>query len=160
MTDEPKWQKDARLRREKKAAAMAMLPPLSLGKESWWASSNDEYFTSKEATREAAVQVGTDECGDDGFYITCAKTDPVDIAAHFDLDRFIEDIDCSGDYLGDSGLETVFDQCCQDQLDDLESRIRMTLRTWQVELQAQGVEIVGDLFTSQHGEEHIKGATK
>jgi hypothetical protein len=154
---ETEWQKRARERREKHEAAMAKLPPLDQGKELWWVGGNDEWYDGGSyETREEAIRAGHDQY-DDGFYLVCAKSGPVDVAAHFELDALIESIDENGEYLSGEYSETVFDDCSQDQLDDLQHRIRLAIRTWQIELQGQGTHIKGDLFTSQHSRAFIRG---
>lgn len=156
---ETKYAKAARESREKKAAAMALLPPLKLAKECWWLGRSEEWFNGGEAnSRDEAIHIGTSDYDGDGFHIVCAKTDPVDVAAHFYIDRLIEDIDDSDDYLSGEGRDSVFEACPKDLIDDLENRIRLTIRTWQIEMQAAGIEIKGDLFTTQHSGEYVEGA--
>lgn len=155
---ETSWQRKNRERSEKKQAAIAKLPPLPHGDELWYIGRDDEcYSIGTEKTRDAAIHVGENDCDGEGFYIVCARIDPVDIAAHFDMDMFVEDIDEGGDYLSGDGADSVFENCTADQMDDLENRVRATMRSWQIECHSAGNVITGDLFTISHSAEYISG---
>ena len=150
--------RENRERQEKRAASLALLPPLKQPPERWWVGHNEEWFDTHEDTREAAIRVGRSDY-EGGFNITCARQGPVDLAAHFDLDRMMEDIDEGGDYLSGDGPSSVFEGVPQDALDDLDQRIRLTIRQWQIEMQSAGHEVAGDLFSSSHSGEYFPGET-
>lgn len=146
---------DYKARQERRKAALAAMPQLTLATDLWWFGQSDEFYTNSADTREAAIQTGLADY-EDGFHLICARTDPVDLAAHFDVREFTQAFeDNDTDYLTGEGLDTVFHSITDAHLDDLETRIQRTIRDWQIKLQSQGVEISGDRFTSSSGAEFI-----
>lgn len=153
---ETKYQRDARERREKKKLALSALPTLPRGEDIWYVGRNDVWYDGgTESTRDAAIAVGKSDYDGDGFHIICARIDPVDIAAHFDINDLMESVDENGDYLSGESFDSVFDACTQDQIDDLENRVRKVMREWQIECHASGQVVRGDLFTASHSHEYI-----
>lgn len=149
---------DLKSTQDRRRAALAAMPPLTLATDLWWFGSNDEFYTDFATTREEAIKaaLADRELSEVGFHLICARCDPVDLAAHFDVREFTEAFeDNDTDYLTGEGLETVFHAISEAHLDDLETRIQRTIRDWQIELQSQGVEISGDRFTSSSGAEFI-----
>ena len=128
---------------------------LTKGEPLWYYGPTDEYYTNSEATRDAAMQAGTADYGEDGFHICEGAIDPVDVAGHFDINALIESIDDSGDYLTGEGRETTFDDVHGPDVAALEDRIRGVILAWQLELQAKGVSIRGDRFSWQANEKWI-----
>lgn len=158
MTDETEYQRKAHERREKKKAQLAALPPLPRGDEIWYIGRNEEWYDGgMEETRDVAIAVGQSDYDGDGFHIICARIDPVDVAAHFDMDSFMESIDENGDYLSGESYDSVFDACTAEQIDDLEKRVRKAMREWQLKCHASGQVVRGDFFTSSHSHEYIAG---
>ena len=153
---ETEYQKKWREKREKKQAALAALPQLPKGKEFWYLGRNEEWYDGGiESTRDSAIAVGKSDYDGDGFHIICARIDPVDVAEHFDINDFMESIDENGDYLSGESYDSVFDACTNDQIDDLEIRVRRVMREWQIECHAAGQIVQGDLFTHSHSGEWI-----
>ena len=156
--EETAYQKKWREQREKKQAALAALPALPKGEELWYIGRNEEWYDGgTECTRDAAIAVGKSDYDGDGFHIICARIDPVDVAAHFCINDFMEAIDGNGDYLSGESYDSVFEACTQDQIDDLEARVRRVMREWQIECHAAGNPVMGDLFTHSHSGEWIAG---
>lgn len=136
------------------------LPLLKGDKDLWWIGSSPEWFEGGSfETREEAIAAGENDYDGD-FHIVLARIDPVDLASDFDLDSFMDDVDSNGDYLSGQGADSVFENVDRKDLHDLQWRIRKTIREWQIELQAKGVEIKGDLFTHQREAEHIRPEPK
>lgn len=147
---------DFKSNQERRRVALNNMPQLTMANDLWWIGTNDEYYSNWANTREEAIKAGQSDY-QGGFYMVCARCDPVDLAAHFDVREFIQNFeDNDTDYLTGEGLDTVFHSITDAQLNDLEARIQRTIREWQIELQSQGVEISGDRFTSSSAMEYIK----
>ena len=159
--EETAYQKKLREQHEKKQAALAALPALPKEEELWYLGRNEEWYDGgTERTRDAAIALGKSEYDGDGFHIICARIDPVDVAAHFYINDFMGIIDENGDYLSGESYDSVFEACTQDQIDDLENRVRKVMREWQIECHEAGQVVRGDLFTNSHSGEWIDGESE
>ena len=132
-----------------------MTDALNPGKYHWYFGKNEEYLVGREDTRDAALAAGVNDYGDNGFYLICARIAPVDVACHFDIECLSDQIDECDDYLSGDGRDTVFEDVPKEDMDNLQSRIRAVILVWQCELQAKGIHIIGDLFTSRNPSEWI-----
>lgn len=96
----------------------------------WWVASGSrpEHYGQYEETREAAIQVGKDEFGDDGFTIVEADKEVPGIMDGDDLwERFIENNEELGgedSYFGENQSPT------QDQFSELTTEFHGIFQAW------------------------------
>jgi hypothetical protein len=119
----------------------------------WYVGYSDEsYSGGPYDTREEAVQIAKEEF--DGGYIVEAYKLPIDLARHFEVDRFLEDFEDNNYELGNFEEGGPIIDITKDQAKDLEEMVRNTIADWQ---KKHNLVFMPWAFTDSRNEEFIRG---
>ncbi len=118
----------------------------------WYVGYSEEEFTSGPYdTRDEAVQIARDEY--EGGWIIEAHKSPLSLAAHFDVEDFLERAEEEVCEYSNPDGETIFD-VTELQRNDLKLRVMQTIEQWQID---HNLKFEPWVFTGQRNLEFING---